>query len=524
LEKALEKKGKAMNETRKRPLNNESGGDITVRDLIAPVFRQKRLIAITFSLLALLTVAAALRFSGSYESHMEVLVNRERLDPVVSPESQTQLLGTPLADVTQEEINSEAELLQSADLLEKVVLQNGLQRREEQSLWASLHPKATEAQYVSRAVKHLGKQLKIEPVLKTNMISVKYKSADPQTAYGVLNALATFYVEKHVAVHRPTGAYDLFAKQADKYRDALANSEARLASFDKEQAAVAPDAERTDLALVISNSIGSLQQAEQAAAADEERIVADNEQMKVTPERSPTQRASNAANLLLQQLENSLLAAQNKRTELLLKFEPSYPLVQEADQEIAATQAAIVEAKKTEYVDEWTDRDPTFELLREDVAKAKSDLAAQHAGAGSIKRSIQKMELQMVDLDQKTIKQGDLIREVKANEDNYGLYLSKREQELASDALDRKRIANVTIAVPPAIPVLPAASFLFILGVGFVSTFVLSVGAGYVAEYLDSSLRTPAQVAELLGIPVVIAIPRQAASTNGGGKLLETRP
>src|ERR1700728_1622298 len=375
-----------MSEPRQLMLNDHSSGDITLRDLVAPLFRHKRTVITTFLLAVLLTIAAAVKLSGSYETHLEVLVNRERLDPVMSTESQTQLPGGALSAVTPEEINSEGELLKSGDVLEKVVLQNGLQKREQQSLWAHLHPEATETQYVSRAVKHLGTQLTIEPLVKTNLISVSYKSADPQIAYGVLNALATLYVDKHVAVHRPTGAYDFFAKEADKYRNALGDSEAPLATFDKQEGAV-PGVERADMALGVANSIVSLQQDELAVAADEQRIAADNDQMKMIPERSATLQSSNSAALLLQQLQGNLLAAQLKRTQLLLKFEPSYPLVQEADQEIAATQAAIADAQKTQYVNETTDRDSTFELLREDLAKTKSDLAAQRAGVGSLKSS-----------------------------------------------------------------------------------------------------------------------------------------
>jgi polysaccharide biosynthesis protein PslE len=511
-----------MSETRLRTLNNQPSGDITLRDLVAPLFRHKREVGITLLLASLLVVAAARMLSGAYESHMKVLVNRERLDPVVSSESETQLLGANIVPPTPEEINSEAELLQSGDVLEKVVLQTGLQQSEKHSLWARLHPNATEDQYVARAVKHLGQQLKIAPIVKTNVISVRYKSANPQMAYGVINALATFYVEKHVAVHHPTGAYDFFAKQADKYRTALEDSETRLASLVKQEGA-APGLERTDMALVVANTDGLLQQAEQAVALDEQRIAADNQQMKATPDRATTQRSSRAATLLLQQLQGSLVAAQNRRAQLLMKFAPSYPLVQEADQEITATQAAILEAQKTQYVDETTDRDPTFEFLREDLAKATSDLAAQRAGAEALKRGIHEMQLQMVDLDQKNLNQADLNRDIKANEDNYILYVSKREQELTSDALDRKRIANVAIAVPPTVPVLPSISALLVLGIGFPVAFAMSLGAGYAAEYLDSSLCTPAQVTELLGIPVVIAIPRQGASSNGNRGLPETR-
>ncbi len=67
----------------------------------------------------------------------------------------------------------------------------------------------------------------------------------------------------------------------------------------------------------------------------------------------------------------------------------------------------------------------------------------------------------MVTLDQLALSRRDLEREAKAAEGNYLLYLGKREQERASNAMDVTRIANVAIAVPPAIPVLPTHSWLF---------------------------------------------------------------
>ena len=47
--------------------------------------------------------------------------------------------------------------------------------------------------------------------------------------------MADLYMQKHLAVQRPGGSYDFFAKEAEKYRQALAESEQRLAKFGKEQ-------------------------------------------------------------------------------------------------------------------------------------------------------------------------------------------------------------------------------------------------------------------------------------------------
>lgn len=489
--------------------------EITLRDLLAPLFRHRRLMSVSFLFLALMSVLLALAVSNKYEAHMVVLVNRERVDPLVTTESTSQLL-IPASAVTEEEINSEAELLRSRDVLEKVVLENGLEKKEKQSFLPHIFGKRSDSEYLSLAVLHLGKKLKIETPTKTNLINVTYASTDPRTAYDVLNALATTYVEKHVAVHRPTGSYEFFSKEAGKYRNALADSEALLSNFGKDQGVVAPDVERTDMALVVANSVGSLHQAEQTIAADQERIRGDKIQMDKTPERSLTQQASNASDVLIQQLEANLLAAQVKRTQLVAKYEPSYPLVREADQEIADTQVAITKAKGTQYVNLTTDRDPTFELLREDAARSQTDLAAQRATVIALKGSIQNMQQQMVSLDQKALKQADLLRDAKTNEDNYLLYVSKREQERASDVLDQKRIANVAIAVPPTIPALPKFSLSTVIAMGLFLAIVVSASTTYTVDYLDSSFRTPRDVVDILGIPIVAGVPKRLLHTRQG--------
>jgi uncharacterized protein involved in exopolysaccharide biosynthesis len=117
----------------------------------------------------------------------------------------------------------------------------------------------------------------------------------------------------------------------------------------------------------------------------------------------------------------------------------------------------------------------------------------------------------MVDLDSKAVKQNALLREAKADEANYLLYLNKREQERTSDALDKKRIADVAIAVPAVVPALPAFNPLLVAFGGFILAILAGVSAGFVAEWADQSFRTPGEVAETLNIPVFASVPRQVA-------------
>jgi uncharacterized protein involved in exopolysaccharide biosynthesis len=104
-----------------------------------------------------------------------------------------------------------------------------------------------------------------------------------------------------------------------------------------------------------------------------------------------------------------------------------------------------------------------------------------------------------------------LLREAKADEANYLLYLSKREQERTSDALDKKSIANVAIAVPAVTPILPAHSPWMVMFLGLFGAVLASIVAAYLAEYLDPSFRTPEEVTDTLKMPVLATMPKRAA-------------
>jgi succinoglycan biosynthesis transport protein ExoP len=483
---------------------------MSLRDLAAPLFRQKRSLIIAFcSVFAIATIVGLLRMH-TYESHMAILVSRERMDPLVSTEAASQVVTMNPA-LTSEEVNSEAELLKSRDVLEKVVVSNGMQNGGGNSLLNFLRPSQTQADRIARSVRSLAEHIKVETGAKTNLIQLSYRSTDPRLAYGVLDSLGNVYLEKHAAVHRPPGSYLFFAQQTQSYKTALDESEARLRAFGSSHGVSDPEDQRRDISLQLAAAVGQLHGTQQTIAAEEERIKSDDAQMKIMPSRSDTRQETAAASLLLQNLGTSLLAAETKRTQLLLKYEPTYPLVQEADQEVAEAKAAIDHAEKAPYVNQTTDRDPTFELLREDLARNRADLAGQRASLAANRASITSMQGQMVTLGDQALTLADLQRDSKANEQNYLLYLSKREQERASDALDHTRIENVAIAVPPAIPALPVhgTAYVLLLAIGLAAS--LSLAGAYVVDYLDPSFHTPAQVAQVLKIPVVVSVPKRSA-------------
>ena len=133
---------------------------------------------------------------------------------------------------------------------------------------------------------------------------------------------------------------------------------------------------------------------------------------------------------------------------------------------------AIEEAKPLK--EQTTDRNPTYAWINEELAKAKSDYSALQARAVATQAIVGVYQAKAHQLEESGLVQQDLLREAKANEDNYLLYLHKREEARIEEALDRTRILNVAIVQQPSVPVAPVRSAAIFSLAGLLLVFVLS--------------------------------------------------
>ncbi len=253
-------------------------------------------------------------------------------------------------------------------------------------------------------------------------------------------------------------------------------------------------------------------QIDQERVETERRVASLGEQLKSFPSRSVTLKRWADNPEALEKMKTHLLELQLKRTELLSRFEPSYRLVQEVEQEIAETRTEIAAEALTPVRDETTDKDPNYEWARMEMEKAQvlrdglrarqSDAAVQVA---ALRQVAQQMQSDSVD-------QQDLILVAKAEEDNYLLYLHKREEARIGDALDEHRILNVAIVEPPVAPALPIHSMFLYFLFAFGLAIAFSFGIAFATEYFDPTIRTPSEAHVLLGVPVLAWLPAPEAA------------
>jgi uncharacterized protein involved in exopolysaccharide biosynthesis len=500
--------------------DSTAGRSHSLRDLAAILFRHNRLMALAFAGVLTGAVMVAALQANQYKSHMKILVKRERVDPVVTAQSSTiPQFSTP---VSEEELNSEVELLTSSDVLEKVVVGSDLQKSD--SVLARLFAgrkksgaaqTAEEQISVAEAVAKLAKDLKVAVVKRTDLISIDYQSSDAKLAARVLNNLANSYLEKHVEVHRPPAAVDFFQQEAKRYQAGLADAEARLVDSTKDGAISAQQQKETALQK-LAEFEATARQTQEAIAETQQRIRTLEAQATSTPPRMVTQVKDSDDSVLLSGLRSNLLTLELKRTELLEKFEPTYRSVQEVDAQIAQTRAALEAAERSKLHDETTDQDPTFAWVRGELAKAKTDLAGYQAKAAAAAQAVNAYRETARQLEQKEVEQSDLMRNVKTGEENYMLYLQKEEEARISEALDRRRIINVAIAEPPMVPSLPSNPRYLTVVMGGIFAIFMSVGLAFVADRVDPTFRTPDEVRSFLDIPVFASFPLNGHNgTNG---------
>ncbi len=207
--------------------------NLTLRDLTVPLFRRRRAWTLTFLCVFAVAALIGLLRRQTYESHMSILISRAGLRPAEATEAKSQT-DNPTPPLTDQEVHLEAESLKRHELLERVVLTNGLQNGQHNRLLAFLLPRQTETVRVARAVRLLDRQIQVHTQSSTHLIEVTYRSTDPARAYGVLNSLGSLYLAQHAL--RPTPVSDSTSNpQSQGYEAAIEDAESGLREFQRTQ-------------------------------------------------------------------------------------------------------------------------------------------------------------------------------------------------------------------------------------------------------------------------------------------------
>jgi uncharacterized protein involved in exopolysaccharide biosynthesis len=472
---------------------------IQMEYFLAVLSRNRFLIVGTFISALLVAGIIAVAVPRRYASHMKILVKHRRADP--DPRNETLAQD----DISESQINTELELLSSTDLLSRVVSECRLEEHEGGRSYGADPPNG---ERVERAVRILGRQLKINPVRKANIISISYEAASPTAAVVVLRTLATAYLDYHLAVHRTPGAQEFFRNQASHYQSALAEAEsmlydlrrrAGLTSIAQEKELIrrkALDAEsevhQTESALAEASA--SMQQLRSELAGQLPRVTT---QSRVVPNQFSVERL----NTMLAELEN-------RRISALARFLPGDSIVVEIEKEIASTTDALRHASTLNSVEQSTDINAIRQTLESDLSRARFQEKGLSARREALLTIVTGYKTRLRALEAAAIEHENLERSVKVSEEHYLLYSRKEEDARIADSLDQQKISNVAIAEAPREQYLPSTpSIKNTLALGALVGAFLSVILSMVSEQRRHTFATPTELEKSTGEIVLATVP-----------------
>ena len=361
-----------------------------------------------------------------------------------------------------------------------------------------------------RALAKLQKNIQISPIMKSNMIRVRYTSPDQKKATQVLNVLAKSYLDRHLELHGDTGSFQFFDGQSTAAERRLKEAQSKLVGFQR-TSGEANVLETKDLVLRRQIELQvTLNQAEAELKDTTRRIESIRPRLQQLALRIPTTARRVPNQYSAERMSTLLTELQNRRTELLVKYRPTERIVIQLEQQITDTRKALLEAEGRVSTEEVSDVNPLRQALESELSRAESTEAGLRGRIQAMRGQEQAYRDQLTKLEALSPIEQQYKRDAKVAEDNYLLYAKKREEARIGQSMDQQKISNVVLAERPRAAALPKSRTATL-----VAAFVLALLLGLVAAILASRMRrtvqTPWDLESVSDVPVVGTVPVQSA-------------
>lgn len=399
-------------------------------------------------LLVILTLGAFYIFGApkKYASTMELLVTNERSVPAISP-GKTENSGA-VQEVTDEQLNSEAEVLKSADVLDAVV----------DPTWHTRQTRsADELNRHEKAVRTLSRELKVTPVRRTYLLEVQLTSTDPYQSTQLLSRVLTSFLDEKRRLMQPAGLWQMFAQQADQYKAQWQQAQKELSDFQQKEGLVSITDQEDLLQKQILATTTELQSSDADLAFTNDKIHGDISQIRSTPQRMETRQTKIPDTGSVDQLNKQLDDLEQRRTELLTKYRSDDRLVQQVDSEIRQAKSALNEALTFHSAETTSDINPTWQLTQQDLSESGARLAALAGRRKELQGEIADLNQKLQSIEDKTGTYNALQHRVAELDQDYQLYLQKRDEAQMAEVMNEHKVLNVAVAQQPTFSDIPVS-------------------------------------------------------------------
>lgn len=469
----------------------------TTATLLPVVFEETRrrpvFLAAIFATIALGALFFGLTLSKNYTSSTTIVVDENTLAMGKAP--------------------ANAELVDRSALAREVAFSRKVMREVlKVGGWMDSHPSALEQEQL---IKQIANRTDISSSKQMpNLVRVSYSDSSPLRAYRVAGKLGEMIIQESLAARaaQAKSAYEFTSAQVARYHTRLRDAEAKLAAFRKAN----PDA-RVGADEDVIRRIAELRR-----AVDDARLDLADAQAAQGALRSQLSRHSP---LGVMQSRGSMMQVQMaelqaERAKLLMSYTDQHPDVVRINSQIRDLQNGVrsgAAAESTLVVPRGASAGTaSMNPVYGDISSRLADVSGRSAASNErIRLGRELLEEEMARSERVASASGtmtELTRDYEVNRDVYKELLKRRENAQVALSMDtEKRGLTFRVLEPAAIPLQPSGGLrlVHVAGIGLFLAVIAPLLFVFGMLKMDNRVRSPAQVEQLAGLPVLGTIPMQ---------------
>jgi len=342
--------------------------------------------------------------------------------------------------------------------------------------------------------------VKVSPVMNSRIVRVTVESIDPQLAAQAANTIASVYITR--SLEMKTGAAQEASKwitaRVEELRQKVEASERNLQEFASRYGLVNVDERRRLTTQKLGELNSQLVQAETKRVEAEARFKQIASVLNNPSELESSQEVLSSS--LIQTLRNQEIQLAQKVAELSEKYGAKHPTLMQAQSELKEVQGRIrLEVRKI-------------------YSAVKGEYEVAMARERVVRNALNQQKTDVMAMGQHEVQYRIIDREAQSNRQLYEMFLKRLKETNISTDIKMSNIYVADPAIVSLVPIKPNKSQAVLLAI--VLGLVGGVGFAFFLDYMDSSLKSPEDIAHYLpGVPYLGFLPVYQDSGKAAGRV-----
>ena len=477
-------------------------------DYIRIIYRGRWLIILSFLAVFTATVIYTFTTAPTYEASTVLLIE--------SNDSMDRALFNLTTFGTQTNmLNNQIEILKSRNVAERVVrrLENS-PYRDSISFFQPLED-GIQLTFEDR-VNIVQSNLEVEPKRDTDIITLTYQAGSPFEAAYLANTISEEFAKLNAETNRleVTEMRKFIEDRLAIKAKELKESEEQLKKFQEKEKIASLDAETQELVTRLSETESMLEQARIELSTKQELRKSLEQKLAERKETLPGN-LSEISTPYIQSLQQELAQIVAERTSYVTALKSEAPAnkneyfeaqLRTYDERIKALKNKIKEeAVKIANSEMISDPLKISQELVAQLLNLDGEIQAEEAKVNSLKQVLEKYNQRLENLPDRVLQLARLERRRQVDEQTYMMLTQKLEEAKIQESAQARNVKIIDRAIQPTRPVKPNKRMNLMLGA--LLGLGLGVGATFMIEYLDRSVRKPEDM-ERMGYNVLATIPK----------------